>query len=144
MLVTTLQRIRGLIQAERALAVLLPEAERMAALNRRMATVLPARVAARCRAMALEGETLLLHCDNSAAASRVRSQAKSLAEALSTPRAPITALKVKVRADWAQAEKAEKAGLGRSALGALDQLAGDLPEGGLKEAVSRMLEHQRC
>jgi hypothetical protein len=143
MLVNPLQRIRGLLQAERALAVLLPEAERVAVLNRRLAAALPTRIAARCRVMALEGETLLVHCDNGAAAARVRSQAKSLVAAMSTPRAPIGALKIKVRADWQTVEKPEKPGLGAGALGALESLAGTLPEGGLKVAVKRMAEHQR-
>jgi hypothetical protein len=143
MAVKTLQRLRGLIQAERALAVLLPEAERLAVLGGRLASGLPKAVAARCRVMALDGETLVVHCDNGAAASRVRSQAASLAKSLSTPAHPVGALKVKVRADWTVAERPEKPGLGTQALGALDEFAGTLPDGGLKDAVARMLEHQR-
>lgn len=143
MAINTLQRIRGLIESERALAVLLPEAERMAILDRRLRALLPPRIGPRCRVMTLEAGSLVVHCDNAAAASRLRSQAKSLAGALSTPRQPVTGLTVKVRADWSRAEKPEKPGLGRDALGALDALAGQLPDGALRAALTRMLDHQR-
>jgi len=143
MAINTLQRIRGLIESERALAVLLPEAERLAAIDRRLRAMLPPRIGPRCRAMSLEAGTLVVHCDNAAAASRLRSQAKSLAGALSTPRLPVTGLTVKVRADWGRAEKPEKTGLGREALTALDEFAGQLPDGALRAALARMLEHQR-
>jgi hypothetical protein len=143
MAASSLRRLRGLIQDERALAVLMPEAERLARLDRRLAAQLPAALARRCRAMALDGEILLVHCDNGAAAARLRSQATRLAAALSGPNQSIAGLKVKVRADWSVAEKPEKPGLGADALAALDAFESSLPEGGLKRALARMLEHQR-
>lgn len=139
----SLQRLRGLIRSERALAVLIPEAERLARLDRLMASALPTAIARRSRVMALDGDTLLVHCDNGAVASRVRSQAASLARMLSTETHPVGHLKVKVRADWSVAEKPEKARLGASALSALDTLEDALPEGGLKAALARMIERQR-
>lgn len=143
MAINTLQRIRGLIESERTLAVLLPEAERMAAIDRRLRALLPPRIGPRCRAMSVESGTLVVHCDNAAAASRLRSQAKSLAGALSTPKQPISDLRVRVRADWNRAEKPEKSGLGPEALEALDVFAGQLPDGALRTALTRMLDHQR-
>ena len=139
----SLQRLRGLLQADRTLAVLLPEAERMAGIDRRLRALLPVRMATRCRALALTEGTLVVHCDNGAAASRLRSQAKSLAERLSTTAWPVTAIKVRVRADWGRADRPEKPGLGGQALDALDRFAESLPDGGLKDAVARMAGHQR-
>ncbi len=143
MAASTLQRLRGLIRAERTLAVLLPEAERLALLNRRLGAALPPAIARRSRVMALDGETLVVHCDNGAAASRLRSQAASLAKMLTSESQPVLAVKVKVRADWSQADKPEKPGLGKAALSALDALEETLPDGNLKAALARMIEHQR-
>ena len=143
MAVSSLVRLRGLIRSERTLAVLLPEAERLTALNARLAERLPPAVARRCRAMALDGDALIIHCDNGSAASRVRSQSASLASALSTPKQTIQSIKVKVRADWSVPDRPEKKGLSRSALATLDDLATGLPEGGLKEALVAMLGHHR-
>lgn len=143
MAASSLRRLRGLIQDDRTLAVLIPEAERLARLDRHLATMLPTALARRCRAMALDGETLVVHCDNGAAAARLRSQATGLAKALATPKQPIAGLKVKVRADWNVAEKPEKPGLGANALAALGAFEASLPEGGLRGALRRMLEHQR-
>lgn len=143
MAASSLQRLRGLIRAERTLAVLLPEAERLALLNSRLAAALPPAIARRSRVMALEDANLLVHCDNGAAASRLRSQSASLAKLLSSPSQPVLALKIKVRADWSRADKADKPGLGTTALSALDALEVALPDGQLKTALARMIEHQR-
>lgn len=143
MAASSLQRLRGLIRAERALAVLLPEAERLALLNRRLGEALPPAIAKRSRVMALDGDSLIVHCDNGAAASRLRSQAASLAKLLSSEAQPVTTLKVKVRADWSRADKPEKPGLGKDALSALDALEETLPDGNLKTALARMIQHQR-
>jgi len=70
-----LVRLRGLLQADRSLAVALPEAERLAVLNRRFAGVVPKAVARACRVAAIQGDTALVFCANGAAASRVRAQA---------------------------------------------------------------------
>ena len=101
-------RVRGLLAAQGQFAVALPEAERMARLSRQFASVVPAAVARACSVAAIQGDTALLYCSNGAAASRVRAQAKSIARALSQSDTPVSALRVKVRADWAKPEKAEK------------------------------------
>ena len=135
--------VRGLLQAERAFAVALPEAEQLAGLNRRLAAQLPPAVARVCRMAGLQGDTAVVFCANSTAASRVRAQAKSLAAHLSTPRAPVSAIKVKVRADWTLPEPAEKQDLSESALKAFDSLERDLPEGGLRDAIHALLARRR-
>ncbi len=138
-----LVRVRGLLQADRTLAVALPEAERLAVLNRRFATVVPAAVARACRVAAIQGETALLFCANGAAASRVRAQARGVAKALATTDAPVVSLKVKVRADWSLPERPEKRDLPATALGAFRDLDEHLPEGALKDAVERLLARRR-
>jgi hypothetical protein len=142
-----LVRVRGVLQAERTLAVALPEAERLAGLNRRFAGVVPKAVAAACRVAAIQDDTALIYCANGAAASRVRAQAKGVAQALNQALVPagaaVNSVKVKVRADWSQPERPEKHDLPQAALGAFRELEHSLPEGELRDAVERLLARRR-
>lgn len=137
-----LVRLRGLLAAERQFAVVLPEAERMARLGRRLARVVPAAVARACTIAAIQHETAIIFCASGAIASRVRAQMKSVVQALNTDDMPVTALRIKVRADWALPEKAEKHDLPGAALRAFAGLDAELPEGGLKQAVERLLSRR--
>lgn len=139
-----LVRLRGLLQAERQFAVALPEAERLAGLNRQLAGVVPKAVARACRVAAVQGETAVVFCANGAAASRVRAQAKGVVQALGKSGVPVADLKVRVRADWSQPEPPEKHDLPGTALQAFRELDESLPEGGLKEAVERLLARRRA
>ena len=136
-------RLRGLLAAERQFAVALPEAERMAGLNCRFAGVVPAAVARACSVAAIQGETAIVFCGNGAAASRVRAQAKGVARALSREQAPVTGVRVKVRADWSVPDKPEKQDMARAGVRAFQDLDAALPEGELKAAVERLLAHRR-
>lgn len=139
----TLQRLRGLLASERALAVALPQARRLADLNRVFARAVPPGVARACRLVALQGDTAVFHCANGAAAARLRSQTRSLAAALSAVGDPVRVVMVKVRADWAAPERPVKVGMAPAALDAWAKLQASLPEGALKNAVTRLLRHQR-
>lgn len=134
-----LVRVRGLLQADHSLSVALPEAERLVALNRRFAGVVPKAVALACRVAAIQGDTALVFCANGAAASRVRAQAKGVAQALAQAGVPVSTVKVKVRADWSLPERPEKHDMPAAALGAFQELETTLPDGELKEAVERLL-----
>lgn len=138
-----LQRLRSLLAGERPLAVLLPQARRINALNRAFARAVPPGVARVCRLVALQGDTAVVFCAHGAAAARLRSQVRSLAAALSAAGEPVRVIMVKVRADWAAPERAEKAGMAPAALEAWAELQAALPEGALKNAVARLLRHQR-
>jgi hypothetical protein len=134
-----LVRVSGLLQADRGLAVALPEAERLAALQRRFAGVVPKAVALACRVAAIQGDAALVFCANGAAASRVRAQARGVARALAQADTPVATVKVKVRADWSLPERPEKHDLPAAALGAFRELEDTLPDGELKDAVERLL-----
>jgi hypothetical protein len=138
-----LLRVRGLLQASPQFAVALPEAERLFALNRRFAEVVPPAVARACRVAALQGDVALIHCANGAAASRVRAQAKGVAGVLSRGSAPVTSIKVKIRADWSLPTPAEKQDIPVAGLNAFKELETSLPDGALKEALERLLERRR-
>lgn len=138
-----LQRVRVLIGQERTLAVLLPEARRLRELNGRLVRVLPRAVAQACQVVAVANGEALVLCGNGSAASRLRSQAGSVARALSTDAQPVDRVKVRVQADWARPDRPEKAGLDRRALTAWDELEHELPDGDLKSAVDRLLAHHR-
>lgn len=138
----TLQKLSGLLAADNQLSAALPEAQRLARLNRLFAGVMPPAVCAQCAVAALQGDTALVYCGNGAAASRVRAQAKTLARALSQRAHPVEAVRVKVRADWARPARAEKPGLTSGALAAFRALDGELPQGALKGAVERLLSRR--
>jgi hypothetical protein len=137
-------RVRGLLAAERQFAVALPEAERMAGLNRLFAGMVPAAVARACAVAAIQGETAIIFCGNGAAASRVRAQAKGVARALSRADAPVSGVRVKVRADWSVPDLPEKQAMSAAGVKAFRELDAALPEGGLKAAVERLLSHRRA
>ncbi len=137
-----LQPVRGVLAGDRSLALLLPEARRLAELNRLFATVAPSGLARACRVAAVTGETALVYCGYGAAAARVRSQAKTLARALSAEGRTVSEIKVKVRADWAVPDRPPKQGMGKAAIAAWHALDGSLPPGDLKDAVARLLRHQ--
>jgi hypothetical protein len=140
---SSLQRVRVLIGQDRQLAVLLPEARRLKDLNDRLARVLPRAVARACQVVAVvDGEAMVL-CGNGSATSRLRSQANSVARALSSDSQPVDRIKARVEANWARPERPEKAGLGRGALAAWDELEHELPDGDLKSAIDRLLAHHR-
>lgn len=137
------QRVRVLIGQDRALAVLLPEAQRLRELNGRLARVLPVAVARACQVASVrDGEALIL-CGNGAVASKVRGLATSVARALATESLPVDRIKVRVRADWARPDRPPKKGLGNGALKAWNELEHELPDGDLKRAVDRLLGHHR-
>lgn len=140
---TALEHVRGLIAQDRTLVLLVPEAQRLQELNRRFARAVTPAVARVCRIVDLEGKTAIVYCGNGAAASRLRSQSTTVARALSTPDAAVDGLKIKLRADWNLPTRPEKAGLGGKALQAWDELEGQLPEGGLKAAVDRLIRHHK-
>lgn len=132
------QRVRVLIGQDRSLAVLLPEAQRLRELDVRLARSLPRALAQSCRVAAVvDGEALVM-CGNGAAAARVRGLAASIARELGVDR-----VKVRMRADWARPERPAKAGLGGKALAAWGEFEHGLPEGELKAAVDRLLDHHR-
>jgi len=138
-----LVRVRSLLQADRAFALALPEAERLAQLNRRFAGMVPAAVARACRVAAIRDAVAQIHCANGAAASRVRAQAKGIAKVLHDDAAPVETLKVKVRADWSLSAPPSKHDLPAVALAAFRELDAQLPDGDLKAAVERLLARRR-
>lgn len=143
MVSSKLVRVRGLLQQDRSLAVLLPEAERLRDLDRRLAQLLPAAVARLCRVASLVDGQLTVQCSNGAAATRLRNVSASVQRALATAGTPVERLRVQVRADWSRPERPEKPGMGRAALAAWDELDRELPDSPLRAAVERLVKHQR-
>ena len=135
--------MRGLLQADRAFALALPEAERLTQLNRRFAGVVPAAVARACRVAAIRDAVAQIFCANGAAASRVRAQTKGIAKVLHTDLALVETIKVRVRADWNLPAPRDKLDLPAVALAAFRALDARLPDGDLKAAVERLLARRR-
>ncbi len=136
-------RLRGLLRGERALAALLPEAQRLRELNRLFARAVPPPIARACRVAAVQGGEAVVYCGNGAAAARLRAQAATVARALGARGQEIAGLKVKVRADWAEAPRPGKPGMSAKALAAWEALEGELHDEALKTAVARLIRHQR-
>lgn len=141
--VYALKRVHGLLADDQQFAVALPEARRLAELNRRFARLIPSGLAQACRVVALHGDTALVYCSHGAAAARLRSQSSSVACGLATPAVPVAGVKIKVRADWVTAPRQAKAGIGDAGLQAWRSLAEELPDNGLRSAVLRLLGHHR-
>lgn len=139
----SLVRVRGLLQAQQQFAVALPEAERMFELNRCFAGIVPVAVARACMVATLQGDVAVIFCANGAAASRVRAQAKGVANVLSRPDAPVGSIKVKIRADWNVPTLAEKKDIPTAGLNAFKQLETALPDGDLKTALERLINRRR-
>lgn len=137
------QRVRALIGQDKTLAVLLPEARRLRELNVRLVRALPSALAGTCQVVEVSAGEALILCGNGSVSARLRGMATTVARALSTDALPVDRLKVKVRADWARPDRPEKPGLGRGALTAWDSLEHDLPDGDLKSAIDRLLNHHR-
>jgi hypothetical protein len=138
-----LQRVRGLLREDRTLAVLLPEAERLRELNGLFARSVPKAVARACQVAAVKDGEAQVYCGNGSAAARLRSLSATVSKALAAGGAPVSGLRVRVRADWSLPERSAKPGMGRQALAAWGELDGALAEGELKSAVDRLLRHQR-
>ncbi|MEW5894023.1 MAG: DciA family protein [Pseudomonadota bacterium] len=136
-------RLRGLLKENAGLAALLPEAERLRELNRRFARAVGPVLARACRVAALQGDAAVVYCGNGAAAARLRAQSATVCRALADGNAPVSELKIKLRADWAQAPRPEKTGMGSQALAAWEALESSVADPELKAAIARLLRHQR-
>jgi hypothetical protein len=136
-------RLRGLLKENAGLAALLPEAERLRELNRLFARAVGPVLARACRVAAVQGGAAVVYCGNGAAAARLRAQSATVCRALAGGPAPVTELKIKLRADWAQPIRPEKPGMGKTAIRAWEELESSLDDPELKAAIARLLRHQR-
>ncbi|MBI5937991.1 MAG: DUF721 domain-containing protein [Betaproteobacteria bacterium] len=136
-------RLRSLLKENSSLAALLPEAERLRELNRRLERALGPRLAQACRVAGLQGDAAVVYCSSGAVAARLRAQSATVLRALVLPGQTLTELKIKVRADWAAPLRAEKPGMGREALAAWESLEAEVHDEALKAAVARLIRHQR-
>lgn len=137
-------RLRSLLRADAGLAALVPEAERIRRLNHALAATVSPQLARACQIVAVQGGEVMAFCSSGATAARLRSQSASVLRALGRVLPDLAELRVKVRADWAVAPQPEKTGMSRQAVQAWQALAAELPEDdGLKQAVARLIQHQR-
>lgn len=136
-------RLRSLLKENSSLAALLPEAERLRELERRLERVVGPRLARACRVAGMQGGTVVIFCSSGTVAARLRAQSGGILQALTQPGHELAELKVKVRADWAAPLRPEKPGMGREALAAWETLETELHDEALKAAVARLIRHQR-
>ncbi|NWG86455.1 MAG: DUF721 domain-containing protein [Hydrogenophilaceae bacterium] len=136
-------RLRGLLKENSSLAALLPEAERLRELNRLFARAVGPQLARACQVATIQGGIAVVYCGNGAAAARLRAQAATVTRALAGAKQPVTELKVKLRADWAQPSRPEKPGMGQKAVQAWEELEANPDDPDLKAAVARLIRHQR-
>lgn len=136
-------RLRSLLKENSSLAALLPEAERLRELERRLERAVGPRLARACRVAGQQGDAVVVYCSSGTVAARLRAQSASILRALASPGQSLAELKVKVRADWAQPVRPEKPGMGREALAAWEALEAEVHDEALKAAVARLIRHQR-
>jgi len=130
------------LAAERAFAVVLPEARRLIKLEARLADTL-GRLAKQVQIAGVRGETLHLQCANGSVAARLRSQARAIVVAMQESGVTVTEIKVKVRADSVWQRPRIKAAVSPCGLAALNAFKAELPtDDALALAITRLLSHQ--
>ena len=136
-------RLRSLLKDSTSLAALLPEAERLRALDRDLARAVGPQIARACRVATVQDGAVIVYCSNGAAAARLRAQSASVLRALAAPGQVLAELKIKIRADWAESPRPEKPGMDRKAVAAWEALEAQVHDDALKAAVARLIRHQR-
>ncbi|TSA19748.1 MAG: DUF721 domain-containing protein [Betaproteobacteria bacterium] len=130
------------LAAERAFAVVLPEARRLIKLEARLADTL-GRLAKQVQIAGVRGETLHLQCANGSVAARLRSQARAIVVAMQESGVTVTEIKVKVRADSVWQRPRIKAAVSPRGIQALRTFKECLPaDDALSVALERLLRHQ--
>ena len=129
------------LAAERKLAVLLPEARHLRALEQQLAPVLGG-LATQYRVGRVVAGQVHIECANGAVAARLRSLTRRILDALARAGVDADGLKIRVRADAEYTPPPRKPEIGAAGRRAWSELEKSLPAGGLRDAVDRLLKHQ--
>jgi hypothetical protein len=133
------QRLNTFLGASPELRQLSGKAARLLALQRLYEQLAPATLARASHVQQLEGQTLTLAADNGAVAAKLRQLAPELLRQFQDGGCAVTGIQVKVLVAHASPRRvATPAKLGVGARQRLTELAEDLPDSPLKNALQRL------
>ena len=127
-----------------ALSHLNEAAQKLSALAHLWESIAPIGLARSCRVGRLDSGVLTLYADNGAIASKLLQQLPSLLAKFQHRGGEITAIEVSVQVNLPlpKAVGAQKNGISTLGLASLNKLALDLPDSGLKEALTNLIQNQ--
>ncbi|MGL4602585.1 MAG: DciA family protein [Iodobacter sp.] len=136
---TTLKQIGN----DRQVSSLMHQVDDLARVLAGVRSVLPPAMASYCLGVAWSGDTLLIGVSSSAAASRIRQSAPQILSVLQTGGWKATAIRprVQVGLQSTNAMRSKDLHLKTGACSAFSQLADQLEEGPLRQAISTLLKH---
>ncbi|NQY27138.1 MAG: DUF721 domain-containing protein [Piscirickettsiaceae bacterium] len=135
------ENIRSIFQQNSALHQLSQRSQHLEQLNYLLKQALPSQFSAHCRLANMNNGTLIIHTDNASYASLIRFQAPVIIKTLSTElKIEIAHLDVKVRPIHTplQSQPTHNITLPSSAARALQQTAGSLEDGPLKDSLEKL------
>ncbi|HYC47937.1 MAG TPA: DciA family protein [Burkholderiales bacterium] len=139
-----LKPIGNLLGASDELRGLTARARRQQALQAVYARCAPPELAASSRVKNLKNGTLVVMAANAATAAKLRQLAPTLAGAMRKFEPDVGTLRVEVLVTgYQRAPRSAKKPLGETAIARFDELARKMPDGGLKDAVARLVRHHK-
>lgn len=137
------QRLNSYFSSSRELRDAGLAARKLATLQQHYLRIVPARLARASRVHWLTGRTLVLAADNSAVAAKLRQLAPDLAAQLGQMGDEVTGIQVKVQVDAQPRHGARSAERKLSQTGRrqMSELARELPDSPLKDALQRFVRH---
>jgi len=139
-----LRTISALLGASDELKTLSAGARRLRALQQLYAGLAPPDLAGSSRVKAFKAGTLVLAADNAAAAAKLRQMTGGLREAIGRSAPDVVALRVEVQVGGALHERvppSQKVPLSPEAVGKFAELSQRMPDGGLKNALRKLVKH---
>jgi hypothetical protein len=132
------KRLSSYLGASNELRQLSRRAERLLALQRLYERMAPPSLMRASRVISLEQQTLVLAADNGAVAAKLRQLAPQLAGQLQNAECEVTRILVRVQVSQPPRPAAKAAGLSAAGKSKLIELAGELRDSPLKNALCRL------
>lgn len=135
--------LRDLLGNDKVLGTLAREATRLHELDMLWQRLLPAQLRGLSQVAALRDGRLLVFAQQAAVATRVRFLEASLRQKLEAAGWPVSVIRIRVGRTFDRAPRENRLTIGEQGLAALEAGAGTLEDPALKQALYRLVRHQR-
>jgi len=135
------------LNADETMSRLAAHAGRLLKLQRLFLTAVPTALAQTCRIANFRLGVVFVHAENGAVAAKLRQLSPSICEVFCSGGEQVTEIQVKVQpSDAAPHNKSrpKAAVLDDASRGSIQQLSESLPDGPLREALGRLLDHGKA
>ena len=142
----TARKIDFYLNASDGLRSLAQEARQIAELDRVLAQAAPEGLTQACRVKQLRDGTLTLWADNAAVAAKLKQLTARLLAAYRKLRSEVTSIRIEVQVGGQPAavqKDVKKSPLSIETIGKFDELANSMEDGPLKQALTKLADHQR-